>query len=214
MGLMSLITGGLIGRGGATIPIEQLESMLEEDGVSGGSQLANYAVVQIDGGPGAGDDPELTAEDWSYYYPASALTILEQSGSDFSIGEEEGIGLIFSEAGGLIQTGMLVNPRFVSATLDAGNTDPRWIQLGIQIGRGEASPANSLGYDCSFQVGVTGQPVFGQQTFAGLPGVVGPGDPAINGIRFVFQNAFGTDSVTLDLWDAEALIVWTIAALA
>lgn len=173
-------------------------------GGGGGLAAPNWCVIEIDGGPGVGDAPTLSAANQAFSYRGSALTILEQSGTDFSIFDDGLEGLVLSAGGGFFQAGLLVDPRGVSAALDAGSTGLRWVQVGFSMGD-QVPDLYSIGYDCSFQVGAQGQ-----QTFAGLPGLTTPGNATVGNIRFDFKNPFGTDELTIDMWDAHALVIWQI----
>jgi len=159
---------------------------------SGGSQ-PGYAIVGIDW---AGMGP-LTAGAPSVLVPQSALSIVTQTGSDFTVGNngDPSNGAILSANGGRFGAGMFfATPS--DATLDGGSALQRYLFLEYQIG--DNSDLSGFGFDGALPILTSGVGADMALTAAAVPGIASPGGPALYGISVILMNGFGTDSVPLD----------------
>jgi hypothetical protein len=179
-------------------------------GTAAGFAPANWCVVSVANPPSA-----LTSASPFYAFADADLSILQQSGSDFSVGDFEGKGAILSAAGGFFQAGAYVQNE-VAVTL-GGSTEPRYLSMEGCVGD-DTDPDNenlyTLGFDFSVPIfpGTGTLPARANFCGASVPGVVKPGGPALNFLELVFANAQSGDSLTITQLGRGHVAIWQVAA--
>lgn len=178
-------------------------------GGGGGSQPANWCLISFTT-PAA-----LSLGNDTHQFPAVEMHIIDQAGSDFSVGTQTGHGAVLSAGGGMFQVGAGITPP-VAPVLDAGSTALRWLWFLCVVGPG--SGLGQLGYNSLapiFPSGTDNGPGAALQTVASLPGIVPPGGAAIYNPTINLVGGVGVDSIPLDAVFSPSFgmcAVWQVAA--
>lgn len=151
--------------------------------------------------------PTLNVSNPIYTVTAADLAIDSQSGTDFSVGEENSSGAILSAAGGWFQACAYVSPPG-GVTLDGGSTAQRWMEWAYITGEfGDAFP--STGSDAFVPVNAAPNGDLAI-TVPSMPGHASPGRAAAFHFQLEFVYATGTDAITDPFTNFGRFIIWQV----
>jgi hypothetical protein len=139
------------------------------------------------------------------------LNILEQTGSDFYIGEYPSSGrpAVFSKSGGVFQFGVFMQQPG-SLTLSGTSNEPRILYAAASVGV-SGKMINQFGTDIALPL-IRGS--WGYSTLnSGVPGIVNPNGPCFHGLILQLHNYVTGDTVALTEWDqnAASVAIWQLA---